>query len=196
MDIWRQAVKIAPQLARALAGFETAHRGAHEAGRIEGALVSAWHRVIDDAKQSAVTLEPAYLCSLHSDLDPAYRGRPDVFREGKPPMDWRTFLDAMVICDSIQGAEAWVVAQLCWGEHLPSMSFSTGWLCFNGLRLQEGVCPLSLPVDQWDLIASDLRDGGPPVWDAENLRALIGRLERDQAQKASGYGAKSGSRSR
>jgi hypothetical protein len=130
-----------------------------------------------------LTLLPTYLSSLHSELigDPKAE-----FQEGTFPQDWANFLAGFQDGNEgkIDGGEAWVLAQLSWGDHLPSMSFSVAWLCFNGLRLQDGLYPIWPPCEQFERLESSLDAAGPPTWDAEELRALIGEYERNQLPAA------------
>jgi len=187
LDVWKRCEEIAPQLSRSLAEFEASHRDRNNSGSVEGAILTTWCLLIADAKDRKVSLSSIYLSTLHSSLEGSDSiAFPAEFREGNSPEDWSTFLSGIHDAngESICGAEAWVLAQLSWGNHVPSMSFSLGWLAFNGLRLQEGLYPVCPPRQDSSRLAAALAAAGPPCWDSETLRELIGEYDRNQSPDA------------
>lgn len=177
------AKAISQPLAHSLAEFESAYRGERDTNSLQARIASVWHRVVQDALEKRVSLSSAYLSSLHQDLLRTESVIPSkAFQCGSYPNDWTTFTDDLQDANEnkIQGGEALVLAQLVWGGHLKSLSYSLGWLCVNGLRLQEDLYPLCPPPTQFDRLATALGFAGPTSWDAETLRALVGEFEKNQ----------------
>lgn len=178
--IWEHADTITLRLAQAIAQFES---GVGNVTLLENAISHAWQCVIEDAKQSKVSLSKEYLSSLHNQLVKSVDGdQPGIFKEGIFPQDWATFVADIYDANDgkIEGSEAWLLAQLFWGDHIQSMRFSLAWLCLDGLRLQEGKYALYPSQEYRDRLEVALKAAGPVCWDAETLRALFGEYENDQ----------------
>lgn len=183
LSIWTHADSISIVLAQALAREEAMVLDAEKRANLEVVFFRTWQRVIEDAKKSSISLGSEYLSSLHDQLaKPVGMSQPGAFYEGTFPQNWSTFVDEMnVTADwTIDGAEAWILAQLYWGKHFQSMCFSLAWLCLGGLRLQEGLYALYPSPEYSNQLDEALRFAGPECWDAEPLRALFGHYKRDQ----------------
>jgi hypothetical protein len=184
VDIWQHARDISPKLVKALARVDARPLASTGALPIEESISRAWECVIEDAKLTKVSLDIEYISSLHNQLAAPVAGdAPGVFQEGRPPLDWTTFANEVFAGNggAIPGAEAWLLAQLVWGNHFQSMQFSLAWLCINGLRLQNAVYALYPPSQDHSRFMDALQAAGPDTWDAETLRALFGCYEREQA---------------
>ena len=184
MNIWLHASDISPELVKALAQVDAGPRVSRGVLPIEESISRTWERVIEDAKLAKVSLDTEYLSSLHHQLAAPVAGdAPGVFQPGRPPLDWETFANEVFVGNggAIEGAEAWVLAQLFWGNHFQSMQFSLAWLCINGLRLQNALYALYPSPENHGRLMEALQAAGPDTWDAETLRALFGYYEREQA---------------
>lgn len=179
-DLLHRAEAVARTLSRSLAAFENRHLNGDDVHRMQERTLATWRCLIDDARVGRVSLDSIYLGALHRTLvGDAVQAAAARFDEGSPPFDWSSFVVGLTDANgaSIRGAEAWVIAQLSWGDHVAPMSFSLGWLVVNGLRLQEGLAPICPQEGDFTRLAAALAAAGPPDWDAETLRALLGEYE-------------------
>ncbi|WP_422084336.1 hypothetical protein [Variovorax sp.] len=176
-------------MARALARIELALGNwgpiTASAEALEAAIQSGWHSVVASARESKVSLEPAFIASLHAQIAQAM-GAPGAgnFREGEHPSDWATFkqaLDDTALEYGLAGnTEAWVLAQLYWGKHLDSLMFSVAWLTSGGIRLQESMQMLVPNAKRDQELQERLAWAGPRSYDAEGLRGLLARYASEQ----------------
>ena len=186
---WEDAELRAPDLARALARIELALGNwgpvTASAEALETAIQSGWHSVVASARESKVSLDPAFIASLHEQIALAIDAPgPGNFREGEHPLDWRTFkqsLDDTALEYGLAGnTEAWVLAQLYWGKHLDSLMFSVAWLTSGGIRLQAGMQMLVPDARRDQELQEQLDWAGPRSYDAEGLRGLLAIYASEQ----------------
>ena len=165
---WEDAELRAPDLARALARIELAFGNwgpiSASGEALEAAIRSGWLDVVASARQGKVSIDPAFIASLHAQIARAIGAPgPGNFREGEHPLDWRT-----------------VLAQLHWGKHLDSLMFSVAWLTSGGIRLQEGMQMLVPYARRDEELKERLAWAGPRSYDAEGLRGLLARYASEQ----------------
>lgn len=186
---WEDAELRAPDLARALARIELAFGNwgpiSASGEALEAAIRSGWLDVVASARQGKVSIDPAFIASLHAQIARAIGAPgPGNFREGEHPLDWRTFkqsLDDTALEYGLAGnTEAWVLAQLHWGKHLDSLMFSVAWLTSGGIRLQEGMQMLVPYARRDEELKERLAWAGPRSYDAEGLRGPLARYASEQ----------------
>ncbi len=188
MDVWRLARDVTSALVLDLVALEHCIGGSYVSSvprsALEDAVRSGWSYTIDVARRSAVTLDPQFIASLHERL--AYSiGAPGigVFRDGDLPQDWTNFVMEAAVGNMDSGMadyDAWIFAQLYWGQHLQSLAPSVAWLLINGIRLQEGRHPIVPDPRHNAALKQYLGWAGPADHDAESLRALFGRYAAEQ----------------
>ena len=152
---------------------------------LEAAIQSGWLSVVASARQDKVSLDPAFIASLHAQIARAIGAPgPGNFREAEHPSDWTTFqqaLDDTALEYGLAGnTEAWVLAQLYWGKHLDSLMFSVAWLTSGGIRLQEGMQMLVPDARRDEELQERLAWAGPCSHDAEGLRGLLAHYASEQ----------------
>jgi hypothetical protein len=193
-DIWKHAKEITNNLAEGLYILELPDGGTRfsdfSESIIKASISNAWHLVIEQAQKGDVNLTEEYLSSLHKMLaDPIGASSPGVFSNNGDNGEWTLFVDECGLDEDlnndISSCDAWILAQLFWGNHVKSMAMSLAWLCINGLRLQEGLFAIYPSADKNERLLIALEGAGPDCWDAEDLRGFSGYYERDQ--KPEGY---------
>jgi hypothetical protein len=144
------------------------------------AIASCWDIIQQYSTTSDDILSIYFLSDLHKTLA-IQIGAPDPgkFVDNGVGFSWSCFAEETNVQETIKefGAceNCYIMAQLFWGGHLPSLQISVGWLCINTIALRYGYSPPFYPSKSiHEELIECLEDAGPDCWDAENLRALIG----------------------
>jgi hypothetical protein len=191
-DVWRLARDSTSVLVSALVALEHHIGGSYVSSvprsALEEAVRRGWSYTIDMARRSAVTLAPQFIASLHEKLASAIRAPGiGVFRDGDRPLDWTNFVTETAagnMNSGIAACDAWIFAQLYWGQHLQSLAPSVAWLLINGIRLQEGRHPIAPDPRHNVTLKQYLQWAGPDHHDAESLRALFGQYAVEQEPRS------------
>lgn len=69
--------------------------------------------------------------------------------------------------------DAWVIAELYWGQYVEYLHLSLGWLVMNAVRVNRQLHALLPSPETTDRFVEDLLASGPDLYDAENFRALL-----------------------
>ena len=88
--------------------------------------------------------------------------------------DWTGLIENMnEICDEEQCFDEWgvyIMSQLTWGQHVPVLGLTTGWLLASALRLARGRDVEAPNLTEADDFMEALDGGRPGLWDCESMR--------------------------
>jgi hypothetical protein len=172
--------RLEPQLTELLAQAAVAPGwAAVSTEQVEAAVRIAWPGVIEQARRGRLDLGTEVIAVLNARLR-AGAGLPDavVFEDGRPPSTWSSLVDDILGGDGSPDLCDWdyaVMGQLAWGGHVPALTLSTAWLLISGLRLQAGKDAVAPRASLDDAFLAALDDTRPGLWDAEGMRALLGK---------------------
>lgn len=140
------------------------------------AVASAWNIVERRVVEQSSVLDGDFIATLHRTLASGVgASHPGNFVNEGQPTTWSIFVEEFDEYDEnniLCGGDCWVLSHMYWGNHVPNLQFTVGWLCMNGVRIKHGYKPVFPPTEIHTQLRECLASAGPDCWDAESLRAL------------------------
>lgn len=182
MNVFDHGLRLTDHLAVTVADLEVHCGKAFERtvpprDQLCAAIRKTWPQVVAEARDSNVSPEIVYVARLYDTVcNEARITKPGRFTD-RTDVPWHDFYTGG--CgDEERCEDAWVIAELYWGDYVNYLHLTLGWLLMNGIRIQHGLPTITPAPETTDRFTDYLRWSGPDTFDAESLRALFYEYER------------------